>query len=262
MSIYKIIGQNVRLLRQQKGLSQEQIADLLNLPSNTYAYYERGDRDFPMETLVKVSGIFSMALDALIKYDLSKIDLKGLMQVGSNRLLFPILIKENTKVESIEIVPIKASAGYRKGYADPQFIEALPKISLSFLGVGTHRAFQIIGDSMLPIQSESYIVGKYIESFDDIKNNKSYIILTDEDILYKQVKNKINDDGTLHLISNNKYYPTIQIEPQHILEIWQFTCFISTKDVDEYSMGLEDVFMSLNGISKGIEEIKEKILIK
>jgi hypothetical protein len=32
--------------------------------------------------------------------------------------------------------------------------------------------------------------------------------------------------------------------------------------VDEYSMGLEDVFMSLNGISKGIEEIKEKILIK
>ena len=215
-----------------------------------------------METLVKVSGIFSMALDALIKYDLSKIDLKGLMQVGSNRLLFPILIKENTKVESIEIVPIKASAGYRKGYADPQFIEALPKISLSFLGVGTHRGFQIIGDSMLPIQSESYIVGKYIESFDDIKNNKSYIILTDEDILYKQVKNKINDDGSLHLISNNKYYPTIQIEPQHILEIWQFTCFISTKDVDEYSMGLEDVFMSLNGISKGIEEIKEKILIK
>ena len=87
------------------------------------------------------------------------------------------------------------------------------------------------GDSMLPIQSESYIVGKYIESFDDIKNNKSYIILTDEDILYKQVRNKINEDGSLHLISNNKYYPTIQIEPESVLEIWQFTCFISTKDM-------------------------------
>lgn len=262
MEINRIIGQNIKKLRIEKGYSQEQLADVMNVTTGAVSHYENGVRAIPIEELVKLSKFFHIAVDALVKYDLNKIDTKGLMKVGENRLLFPILIQENSKIESIEIVPIKASAGYKKGYADPQFIESLPKISLPFLGVGTYRGFQIGGDSMLPIPSESYIIGKYLENLSDVRRDKSYICLTKDDILYKKIENKIPEDGKLHLISNNSFYPNIEINPEDVLEVWQYKCFISLKDIDELTIGMEYIKSSLDGISKGIEEIKEKMLIK
>lgn len=262
MEINLKVGQNIRKLRIDSGLTQEQLADFIGVSSGALSHYENGIRGIPLDELVKFSNHFHIALDALIKYDLRKVDMKGLMKVGENRLLFPIVIQENSKVESIEIVPIKASAGYRKGYADPQFIESLPKIALPFLGVGTYRGFQISGDSMPPIPSESYIIGKYVENFDDLRKDKSYICLTKDDILYKKIENKIDDDGKLHLISNNSFYPNILINPEDVMEIWQYKCFISLKDIDELAIGMEYIKNSLDGISKGIEEIKEKMLIK
>ena len=40
------------------------------------------------------------------------------------------------------------------------------------------RAFEIKGDSMLPLNPGSIVIGKYLDSFEYIKNNKTYIILT------------------------------------------------------------------------------------
>jgi transcriptional regulator with XRE-family HTH domain len=256
MMIQDKIAKNVKLLRIQRGLTQEQLADLLNLTSNQYANYERAERSIPIEVLVDISNYFHIAVDALIKFDLSKVDLKGFMKVGDNRLLFPILINEGEKFQSIEIVPMKASAGYLKGYADPEFIEGLPRMVLPFVGEGTHRAFPVGGDSMLPVKDDSVIVGKYVEKLEDIKNGKTYIIITKDGILYKRVYNKIKVDGKLYMTSDNKSYAPISLEPDEISEIWSFKCLISTKEYEENEFGLENVLPAINGISKGIEDLK------
>jgi hypothetical protein len=58
---------------------------------------------------------------------------------------------------------VKASAGYINGYSDPEFVRELPKFHLPMLQGGTFRAFEIKGDSMLPIHPGSIIVGEYVD---------------------------------------------------------------------------------------------------
>jgi Peptidase S24-like len=187
------------------------------------------------------------------------VDIKGLMKVGENRLLFPIFISENGKYESIEIVPVKASAGYLKGYADPEFLEALPRMELPFFGPGSYRGFQIEGDSMIPIPSGSHIVGRYVEDLNDVKDGKTYIVITNEGITYKKVLNKIQTDGTLQLIPYNKYYKTVSIKAEEVIELWAFQCFISTKEYKDEELMAENFLPTLSNIGNGIEEIKSLI---
>ncbi|RYU96560.1 LexA family transcriptional regulator [Emticicia agri] len=253
------IARNIKLLRLGRGLTQEQLADALAIPSTRYANYEQGTRAIPIDTLSAVSSYFHIALDALVKSDLSKVDLKGLMKVGENRLLFPILIKDDGKIESIEVVPIKASAGYLSGYADPEFIETLPKASLPFIGIGTHRGFPLTGDSMLPIPDGAIIIGKFVEELADIKSGRTYIVVSTTGIAYKRVYIKPQENELL-LVSDNKIYSAYTMPFENILELWEFRCFISTKEysADEYS--LENLFQQVHGLSKGLEEIKQKIV--
>jgi hypothetical protein len=57
--------------------------------------------------------------------------------------------------------PWFASAGYTRGYADPDYIEKLPQMKLPFLPSGKHRAFPIKGDSMPPIREGSFVIAKF-----------------------------------------------------------------------------------------------------
>ncbi|WP_259016308.1 XRE family transcriptional regulator [Emticicia fluvialis] len=252
------IARNIKLMRLSKGLTQEQLADALAIPSTRYANYEQGTRAIPIDTLVAISSYFHLALDALVKSDLSKVDLKGLMHVGENRLLFPILIKDDGKFESIEVVPVKASAGYLSGYADPEFIETLPKAALPFIGNGTHRGFPLTGDSMLPIPDESIIIGRFIERMSDVKDGRTYVVVATSGIAYKRVYIK-KQEGVLLMVSDNKMYSPYEIPLESILELWEFKCYISTKEYapDEYS--LNNLFQQMSGLTRGIEEIKQRL---
>jgi phage repressor protein C with HTH and peptisase S24 domain len=69
---------------------------------------------------------------------------------------------------------------------------------------GKYRAFPLRGDSMLPLGDGCYVVGKFTESIEELKNGKTYILLTTNDgIVYKRVFNKIRKDGKIHLHSDN-----------------------------------------------------------
>ena len=78
----------------------------------------------------------------------------------------------------IHFVPVKAAAGYLAGYADTEFIDELNTFTLPMLSGGNYRAFEIIGDSMIPTPSGSIIVGEKIDNIDDVKNNTACIIIT------------------------------------------------------------------------------------
>ena len=65
--------------------------------------------------------------------------------------------------ENIEVVPIRAKAGYQSGYADPEFIKKLPTFQLPILlNDRKYRMFQTHGDSMLPIPDKAWVIGEYI----------------------------------------------------------------------------------------------------
>jgi hypothetical protein len=117
---------------------------------------------------------------------------------------------------------MKAAAGYLAGYADEEFIDELNTFTLPMLGNGLFRAFEIIGDSMLPTPSGSIIVGQKIDGLDDVKQNAACIVLSrNEGIVYKRVSRNPKTKSKLTLTSDNSSFQPYNVNAADVLEIWQ-----------------------------------------
>src|ERR1043165_7700168 len=86
------IANNIRFLRQLRGLSQEEMADELEITRSRIGGYEEGRNEPPIDLLIKLSEYFHIAIDALIKGDLKKKNPDALIKIGKNRILFPVII--------------------------------------------------------------------------------------------------------------------------------------------------------------------------
>lgn len=54
-------------LREDSDIKQSQIADLLNIRQNTYSQYENGQRQIPIEALIKVADYFNVSVDYILE---------------------------------------------------------------------------------------------------------------------------------------------------------------------------------------------------
>lgn len=247
------ISNNIRHLRSLKKWSQQQLADELDITRARIGSYEEERCDPPIDILIKISNLFHIAIDALIKCDLSTVDPGSLIKVGNNRLLFPIVVDKNNN-EQIEVVTVKASAGYLNGYADPEYFEKLPLMNLPFRVIGKHRAFPVKGDSMPPLKNGCFIIAKYVESISDINNGSTYVLISKEEgVVYKRVYKKGN---ILELHSDNKNYETYTVKTADIIEAWEFVCNLNISDKKEEELNLESIMDMLRSMRVEIEGIK------
>ena len=253
------ISNNIKHIRTLKGLTQEQFAEALNVSRSRISSYEENRAIPPIEFLIQLSEFFKISIDILVKNDLSSATDANFLEIGKNRLLFPITV-DNENEDLIEIIPIEASAGYLRGYSDPEYIEHLNKIKLPFLPTGTHRAFPIKGDSMLPVKSGSYIVARFVEDIRNVKNGKTYIVITLNDgIVYKRVFDKIEEHNMLLLASDNKKYDPYYVHIDEVLELWEFTCSINTQEYDEQELKISSIANMLTQLGVELKELKKSI---
>jgi transcriptional regulator with XRE-family HTH domain len=251
------IASNIRFLRQQRGLSQEQLADELNVTRSRIGGYEEARNEPPIDLLIRLSEYFHIAIDALVRGDLKKTNLDGLMKVGKNRILFPIIL-DNEGNNIIELIPLKASAGYTRGYADPEYIEKLPQMKLPFLPTGKHRAFPIKGDSMPPIREGSFVIAKYLERFEEVKMGQTYIVVTrDDGLTYKRIMAFHKKENAFELHSDNKLYAPFKVKAEDVLEIWEYTCCINMNQYQEDELNLDSIMNMLRSLKVEIAEIKK-----
>jgi transcriptional regulator with XRE-family HTH domain len=229
-----MVTSNIRFLRKQAGYTQAQLAEKLDIKRSLVGAYEEGRAEPKLSTLVNIATLFKITLDELITANLASggasITGKESTHNSSNNMrVLAITVDEDDK-ENIELVPLKASAGYLNGYADPEFIEELPRFKLPMLGSGgTYRAFEISGDSMLPITSGTVIVGRYVEDWKTIKDGTPCIIVSQkEGVVFKRIYNKLQDIAVLRLHSDNPVYSPYELHVEDILEIWEAKSYISS----------------------------------
>ena len=161
------INENIRFLRKRSGHTQEQFADLVGIKRSLVGAYEEGRAEPRLANLSRMAEIFQTSVDTLINQDVSKLT-EAEIQSGAKFKMAPpkmkilsITVDDNDK-EYIDLVPQKAAAGYLNGYSDPEYLEELPKFRLPQLnGHGTYRAFEVSGDSMLPIQPGTIVIGQW-----------------------------------------------------------------------------------------------------
>lgn len=242
------IAKNIRHLRKLKGLTQEQLSEEMRITRSRISSYEEGRSDPPIDLLIEMSNYFNLPIDVLIKNDLTYATDFSFIEVGNQRVLFPITVDHDNE-NLIEVVPVKASAGYLLGYNDPEYIEQLEKIKLPFLPTGKHRAFPIKGDSMLPLKDGSYVVAEFVEDIRDIKDGRTYVVVTVNDgMTYKRVYNHIEERKSLLLSPDNKSYQSYHVPITEVLEIWEFTCAINTQEYDEHDLKLSSIMQMFNDL--------------
>jgi transcriptional regulator with XRE-family HTH domain len=227
-------AENIKFLRKRKGLSQSDLSVVLELTRTTLAGYEKSVQP-PFKTLIRFAEYFNVSIDALVRYRLDALSEFQLSQIEGGfdidvtgqklRLLTVSVDKEGR--ENIEMVPVKAQAGYTSDYGDTAFIAALPKFSLPFLPQDkTYRTFQIQGDSMLPIPEGAWVTGSYIQNWKTIKDGTPCVIVTrDEGIVFKVVYNQVEKNETLLLVSTNRLYKPYELAMKNIAEIWKFETY-------------------------------------
>ncbi|MBC7721391.1 MAG: LexA family transcriptional regulator [Pedobacter sp.] len=208
-------GKNFRYLRKLRGWTQEEFATKLNIKRSLIGAYEEERAEPRLDVLETMCSIFKLTLDELLLKDLSEV--KGTSYIEQRRKL-----KIASQSVDIQFVPVKAAAGYLAGYADPDFVDELNTFTLPMLAPGQYRAFEIIGDSMLPTPSGSVIVGEKIETLEDVKNSNSYIVLSkNEGVVYKRIMKNNRLKNKLTLISDNPIYEPYNVSEEDVLEVWK-----------------------------------------
>lgn len=153
--------------------------------------------------------------------------------ISGQKMRILAITTDKTGKENIELVPVKAAAGYATGYSDKTYIETLPKFQMPLPQIKsgrTYRAFEITGDSMFPrVPSGSTIIGEYIDDWNDIKNGITYIVVTEKDgVVYKRIYNNIKETQTLLLQSDNTFYNPYTVNIKDVLEVWKAVTFIAS----------------------------------
>ncbi|CAH8296637.1 phage repressor protein C with HTH and peptisase S24 domain [Mariniflexile fucanivorans] len=251
------ISKNIKHLRKLKNLSQEVLAKELKATRSRIGSYEEGRSAPTIEFLINLSDYFKIPIDILVRKDLTKAKDFSFIELNNQRVLFPIMV-DNDHDNLIEVVPVKASAGYLAGYDDPEYIEQLQKIKLPFLPTGKHRAFPIKGDSMLPMKDGSFVIGRFVEDRSDIKTGKTYVLVTLNDgMVYKRVMNNIDFNNSLLLMSDNKKYNDYSVSIEEVLELWEFTCSINTQEYSEEELKLSSIINMFNELGVELKSLEK-----
>lgn len=247
-----LLSENIRYLRSQLGLSQQRVADDLQITRGRYAKYEDGVSEPPIELLIRMSRYYKASIDLLVTVNLIKYSLSEILKLPDNRILLPLKVDSRGE-NKIEIVPYKASMGYLNGYADPEYIENLKTISLPFLSAGKYRAFPADGGSMPPHPDGSFIVGRYIENASELKTGLTYVFITrSEGITYKRLSAILNDE--IEVCPDNALYSSYKIQLSDIFEIWEFACSIATKEFSKGELQLDNIT-----IMRMLSELKDEV---
>lgn len=57
---------NIRSIREDNDVTQQQMAELLNISQNTYSQYETGKIEWTASTLIKIADYFGVSVDYLL----------------------------------------------------------------------------------------------------------------------------------------------------------------------------------------------------
>lgn len=253
------------MLRRRRGRTQDDVATSLGLKRPTLSGYENGVAQPGLDSLAAFSRYFNVSIDTLVKTDLCALPESQLSQLergydvfltGSKlRVLATTVDRDNE--ENIELVSEKAKAGYRSGFADPEFIKVLPTFQMPFLSrQKKYRSFQVSGDSMLPIPHGAWVTCEFVQNWQLMRDRHAYVIHTLEDgLVFKVVENRLKQEGRLRLHSLNTAYEPYDVHIKDVREVWKFVHYISG-ELPEGPSAQEELARQVNRLRDDVEALK------
>jgi transcriptional regulator with XRE-family HTH domain len=246
-----IANKNLKYLRKLRGWTQEEFANKLRIKRSLLGAYEEERADPRIDVLEVVADMFKLSLDDLLRKDLT--ESKG-SYISKRRAQ-----KMAAGRGDIPFVPVKAAAGYLAGFADPEFVDELNTFTLPMLTGGDYRAFEIVGDSMMPTPSGSVIVGEKIENLEELKTSNTYIVVSKtEGIVYKRVMKNNRQKNKFTFVSDNPAYQPYTVSAEDIVEVWQAQMVISKANTQQrWDVG--QLASMVNNLQQQVSVLKKKM---
>ncbi len=262
---------NIKLLRKRKNLTQDEVANALEMKRSTLSGYENQVSQPTVQALFTFSKYFGISIDTLVKVDLQTLTASQLTQLemggdvyvkGSNLRVLTSTVDNNNE-DNIELVPEKAKAGYATGFADPEYIKELPSFKLPFLSrQKKYRTFQLSGDSMLPIPHGAWVTGEYVQDWNTLITGHAYVVFTlDEGIVFKIVENLIEQEKKLRLYSLNPLYEPFDVPVNEVKEVWKFIHYISS-EIPDPMIPRDELMKTVANLKQDMNIMKNKMMGK
>jgi spermidine synthase len=115
---------------------------------------------------------------------------------------------------------------------------------------------------MLPVHPGSYILCEYIADWHQVKSDECYVVVTrDDGLVYKRVINRLGEDGTFSMKSDNPTYATYTLAAENIFEVWKARGFVSFRlpESGEGADGVRHVSEVLREIHSDVKDIQQRI---
>lgn len=244
-------NKNLKYLRKLRGWTQEEFAQKLRIKRSLLGAYEEERADPRIDVLEVVADMFKLSLDELLRKDVSEAKGSYISKRRAQKMV--------SGRADIPFVPVKAAAGYLAGFADPEFIDELNTFTLPMLSGGDYRAFEIVGDSMMPTPSGSVIVGEKVESLEEVKSNNTYVVVSKTDgIVYKRMlkNNRVKNKYTL--VSDNPAYQPYTVAAEDIVEVWQAQMILS-KANQQQRWDVNQLAGLVNDLQQQVSSLKKRI---
>ncbi len=84
------VGKNIKRLREDRGIKQHEIADLIGMHRSNYSKIENGQRDISIAALDKIAAFFNITIDQLVHLE--------------NDLPKEVSVEDKTTVEQIKLI--------------------------------------------------------------------------------------------------------------------------------------------------------------
>ena len=84
------IAKNIKKLREERDLMQKEVANAVGIHSSNYSKMEKGEREFSIEVIDKLSKFFGLTIDELV--------------YNNNRLPETVKVEDKTVTEKIQLI--------------------------------------------------------------------------------------------------------------------------------------------------------------
>ena len=191
----EFFSKNLKYLREEKGLSQNKLAEKIGVNQTTIARWEDDNRVPTIDNAVDVANVLDISLIDLLGKDL-RFDNAELVELPSNNVKIPVLgfIKAGVPIEAQENIV--------------EYID-IPKEWTK--GNKKYYGLKISGDSMYPNYNENDTV-IFLQT-NDIQNcNDCAVMVNCTECTFKKVY--INEQGIILQPYNNSYAPMVFTKEQ------------------------------------------------
>jgi transcriptional regulator with XRE-family HTH domain len=288
-----VFGEVLKKLRTERGMSQQNLADLLGVKRPTVTNYELGTSFPAFHQLLDIVRLFDVSSDYLLGLQPSNTRVeenveatpafqnkKYISSVAEPEpLLRPQILVATQDTSGNLTVPIvnrKAAASYLSGYQTQEYFEELDALTVPayMLRGGQGLIIQATNDSMEDTIFEGdMLLCRYMEAaqWDEIPDFSVCVIVSESrGIQVKRVKARFQREGFIRCKSDNRTYRSFNLFAADILQIWQVSLLLTTnmpnradtlyRKIDHLEEGHDDMRELYEQMRQELKELKGNFL--